>query len=103
MAAFCASLPADGRVPWIANAGKPGRAAYLRAAARLAADPARTAVVGDQVFTDVLGGKRVRMLTILVTPLGRREFPLTRAVRLVERIWLQRLRAAGGLQTLEPL
>lgn len=96
--AFCAGL--DPSPPWIANAGKPGRAAYRRALQRLDADPAEVAVVGDQVFTDILGGNRAGLLTILVRPLGRREFPVTRLVRLVEGLWLERLRASGTLRPL---
>jgi hypothetical protein len=96
--AFCHGLNAD--VPWIAHAGKPGRAAYLRAVALLGRDRSEVGVVGDQVFTDVLGGKRAGLWTILVRPRGRREFMATRMVRLVERVWLQRLSGRGGVSPL---
>lgn len=92
---FCALMGAD--LPWIANAGKPGRGAYRRAQARLGVAEGQIAVVGDQVFTDILGGNRAGLLTILVPPLGRREFPATRLVRVVERLWLWRLRRRGAL------
>lgn len=95
---FCRGL--DREVPWIANAGKPGRTAYRRATERLGLSPQAVAVVGDQVFTDIFGGKRAGLLTILVTPLGHREFPATRLVRLVERLWLHRLRGRGRLRPL---
>ena len=93
--AFCAALGTD--IPWIANAGKPSRRAYRAAGARLGAEPAEVAVVGDQVFTDIFGGNRAGHLTILVTPLSRCEFPTTRLVRIVEGLWLQWLRARGAL------
>ncbi len=32
--------------------------------------PENTAIIGDQIFTDVLGGKRLGLYTILVRPLG---------------------------------
>jgi HAD superfamily phosphatase (TIGR01668 family) len=98
VARFCRGLVSP--PPWIAYAGKPRRRAYRRALQRLGLPPATVAVVGDQVFTDVLGGKRAGLWTILVPPLGRREFPATRLVRVVERLWLARLRRQGRLRPL---
>lgn len=78
-------------VPFLANAGKPGRGAFRRAMALLRTNPEETAVVGDQVFTDVLGGNRLGLYTILVTPLSRREFFGTRLIsRPLERWVLRR-------------
>ena len=90
----------DADLPWIARAGKPRRGVYQRALRMLSAEPAHTAAVGDQVFTDVLGGKRAGLVAILVTPLAEHEFPATRLVRLVEGWWLRRLRAEGALRAL---
>lgn len=95
---FCRGL--EHELPWIANAGKPGRGAYRRATERLGLEPRAVAVVGDQVFTDIFGGKRAGLLTILVRPLGHREFPATAVVRLVERFWLHQLRLRGRLRPL---
>ena len=95
---FCEGLGVD--LPWIAHAGKPSRRAYRRALAMLGRDPEQVAVIGDQVFTDVLGGNRAGLRTILVRPRGRREFIPTRIVRIVERLWLQRLNGRG---TVTPL
>ena len=96
--AFCASLSEP--VPWIAQARKPRRSAYRRAMALLGLSYPAVAVVGDQVFTDVFGGNRAGLLTILVSPLGRREFAATRLVRIVEGLWLRRLRAGGAVRSL---
>ncbi len=47
--------------------------------------PAReVAVVGDQVFTDVLGGNLVGAYTVLVPPLREKEFFYTRFIRMLE-------------------
>lgn len=54
---------------WMAKAKKPGKDNFLRAAARMGASPARTAVVGDQIFTDMLGARRAGMKGILVESL----------------------------------
>jgi predicted HAD superfamily phosphohydrolase YqeG len=45
---------------------------------------AQTAVVGDQIFTDILGGNRAGLYTILVKPLARREFVGTKINRTLE-------------------
>jgi HAD superfamily phosphatase (TIGR01668 family) len=81
-------------VPCIAKARKPLAASYRRALTLVGARPAETAVVGDQVFTDVLGGNRLGLLTILVRPLEEREFVGTRLLRHVERAVLRRLTPA---------
>ncbi len=72
-------------VPAIAGATKPRAAAYHRAMQVLGAAPGRCAAVGDQLFTDVVGGNRMGMQTILVLPLSRRDFFMTKILRLMER------------------
>jgi HAD superfamily phosphatase (TIGR01668 family) len=94
--AFCRRT----ELPGIAQARKPGRAAFRRALDVLRTQPAETAVIGDQVFTDVFGGNRAGLFTILVRPIDEREFAGTRAVRVVERAWLAFLRRRGELPIL---
>lgn len=57
---------------------------FRKAIRTLGLSPDQVAVVGDQVFTDVLGGNLVGAYTILVPPLGEREFFYTRFIRLLE-------------------
>ena len=45
-----------------------------------------TALIGDQVFTDILGGNLLGVRTILVEPLSEQEFPTTRLIRRLERL-----------------
>jgi HAD superfamily phosphatase (TIGR01668 family) len=98
--AFCAGLGEGSAVPWVAHAGKPRPSAYRRALRRIGAEPGRALVVGDQLFTDVLGAKLAGLRAVLVRPLSRSEFPLTRLLRLVEAAWLRRLEAGGFLRSL---
>lgn len=49
---------------------KPHPAPFLEALGRMGATAMQTVVVGDQMFTDVLGGNRLQMLTVYVHPLG---------------------------------
>ncbi len=78
-------------VPVLAAAAKPRRRAFRGAMDIMGARPAETAVVGDQLFTDVLGGKRLGLYAILVRPLAAREFVATRLMRRLERWVLARL------------
>ncbi|MCR4399632.1 MAG: YqeG family HAD IIIA-type phosphatase [Syntrophomonadaceae bacterium] len=78
-------------IPSVHKAGKPRRRAFERALEQLSTPHQETAVVGDQVFTDILGGNRMGMLTILVKPIHPREYFGTRLVRKVERLVVKRL------------
>jgi len=72
-------------VPIIKGALKPAPPAFRGALRLLGVTADRAVVVGDQIYTDVLGGKLLGMRAVLVTPLSTREFPTTRIVRFLER------------------
>ncbi|MCL6450305.1 MAG: YqeG family HAD IIIA-type phosphatase [Acetobacteraceae bacterium] len=95
VAAFSAALG----VPGVCGA-KPGRAGFRRALALLGTPPSRTAVVGDQVFTDVLGGNRLGLHTILVAPRSARELGFTRLMRLLEALVLRAMARRGWVELL---
>lgn len=78
-------------IPYIYRAQKPRRGAFHRAVALMGAEIEETAVVGDQIFTDVLGGNRAGLYTILVVPIARREFLGTKFSRAMEYFVLRRL------------
>ena len=56
-------------IPYLGHAGKPGRAGFEQAMAQMGRTADRTAMVGDQIFTDILGAKRAGVLALLVEPL----------------------------------
>lgn len=72
-------------IPFIAGAAKPRRKGFREAMRRFGVEPKETVVIGDQIFTDVLGGNRSGAHTILVVPIDPREFFFTQMVRKVER------------------
>lgn len=74
----------------VGMAGKPNPQAFRRAAAALALPPQQVGMVGDQVFTDVLGGNLAGLHTVLVRPLATNALPHTRAARRLERLVLRR-------------
>lgn len=71
-------------IPLVGRAIKPLPFAFRRGMRLLGATPARTAVIGDQIFTDVLGGNLVGATTVLVDPLSRTDLPHTLLLRLIE-------------------
>lgn len=75
----------------ILGARKPATRYFLRALDLLGTPPSATCVIGDQVFTDVLGGNLVGCYTVLVDRIAPREFIGTRFMRLLERIVLRHL------------
>lgn len=78
-------------LPAVFNCGKPRRRGLRRALEILGTAPQETALIGDQIFTDVLGGNRLGLYTILVEPISSYEFIGTRLVRRVERVVLRSL------------
>ena len=48
---------------------KPLPSGFIRALKRLGTKRRETAIVGDQIFTDILGGRLVGVRTILLTPI----------------------------------
>ena len=72
-------------VPYVSNAMKPLKRAFRKGLEALDLPAHQVAVVGDQIFSDVWGGNRAGLTTILVTPLGSREHWWTRMIRRVER------------------
>ena len=83
--ARCARFSERLGVPALADSGKPRRAGFLRGLRIMGTRPEETAVIGDQVFTDVYGANRLGLYTILVTPLSPRELAWTRLMRRIER------------------
>lgn len=80
------------KLPAIHKAVKPSKSAFRRAMRLMNSTAENTAVIGDQLFTDVLGGNRLGLLTILVAPISDKEFIWTRFVRKLEKLVLGRIR-----------
>lgn len=85
------------QVPAISKAVKPRKRPFRRAMEILGTPADATAVVGDQIFTDVLGGNRMELYTILINPVSKTELRTTKMVRRVERRVLSRLQRKGRL------
>lgn len=73
-----------------ADAKKPLPGGYQRAASAMGLSPRQTAVVGDQIFTDVLGANLAGMPSILVEPFQMEPFFRFRLKRFLEKGILRR-------------
>ncbi|MDY0087691.1 MAG: YqeG family HAD IIIA-type phosphatase [Coriobacteriia bacterium] len=82
---YVASIAEDIGLPIVAKALKPFPSAFRKGLQVLGATADSAAVVGDQVFTDVLGGNLLGMTTVLVQPQSRTDLPHTLLLRRIER------------------
>lgn len=78
-------------IAFVGKAFKPLPLGCHIAMRKLQLHPQRTAVVGDQIFADVLAGRLARLFTILVRPTSPEEPWFTRIKRLLERQVLRRI------------
>lgn len=79
-------------IPFVASALKPLPTGFLTAVRRLGLPRREIAVVGDQLFTDVLGARLCGLYSILTEPLARRDHPVTGFFRFFERLLLRQRR-----------
>jgi HAD superfamily phosphatase (TIGR01668 family) len=56
-------------LPCITRANKPFASGFLRALQLLGTAPEHTAMIGDQLFTDIYGANRLGLFTVLVEPI----------------------------------
>ena len=56
-------------VPFQGHSGKPKKKGYLRAMERMGVLPHETVMIGDQIFTDVLGANNAGVTPMLILPI----------------------------------
>ena len=71
--------------PSFAHSCKPSRRNMKKALAAMNATPEHTANIGDQIFTDVWAGRRMKLFTVLVPPIKDKRDLFTKFKRLCER------------------
>ncbi len=83
-------------IPFVHGARKPTSSGFRKALALLGLEARETAVIGDQLLTDVLGGNLLGMYTILVEPCSPEgEKWVTRINRSIEKVVVKRMRKKG--------
>ena len=74
---------------YIMFAQKPMKKGFKKAMKLLDLPAENIAVIGDQVFTDVIGANRMNMLSIYVEPINKKEYWYTKWKRPIEAIILK--------------
>ncbi|MDF2722975.1 MAG: family phosphatase [Paenibacillus sp.] len=86
-------------LPYIFRAKKPGNGSFRKAMEMMALAPSQIVMVGDQMLTDVLGGNRLGLYTILVQPIARSdEGFFTKINRRIEKIALRWMKRNGMME-----
>ena len=75
--------------PHIWKAGKPRLKGIAQAMAQLGLAKNQTAIIGDQIFTDILCGNRFGIHTILTKPIGKQDEWTVRLKRWPEKLVLK--------------
>ena len=60
-------------VDCMANSRKPRKQSFLKVINMFNYDLSEVAIIGDQLFTDIYGGNRVGIMTILVNPMSNKD------------------------------
>jgi len=74
-------------LPYIYFATKPLKRGFKKAKEQLGLEDEKIAVVGDQIFTDIIGANRNKMFSILVNPLAQKDIWVTKWKRPLEE-WI---------------
>ena len=72
------------QIPYKSFAKKPLKGEFLKLQKKLELKPENIGVVGDQIFTDIIGGNRCKMFTILVEPINEKDYWFTAWKRPIE-------------------
>ncbi len=75
---------------FVANALKPLSRGYRKIRKKYGFQKQEMCMIGDQLVTDIYGGNRYGMFTILVDPLGNKDLKITSLNRLIEGKILKR-------------
>ena len=71
-------------IPYKLFARKPSKRGFMKIQKEIKIEPENIGVVGDQIFTDVIGGNRCNMFTILVDPVTPKDYWYTAWKRPIE-------------------
>lgn len=76
---------------------KPSKRKFLKVLKMFNFDLSEVAIIGDQLFTDIFGGNRIGIKTILVNPMSDRDMPITKIFRFLEKIQYRKMSKRGIL------
>ncbi len=82
-------------IPYRSFAVKPLKSGFLKVQKELGYKPEQIGVVGDQIFTDIVGGNRCNMFTILIDAIDDKDFWYTLWKRPLEKMLKKKFREKG--------
>lgn len=82
-------------VPYIKDSRKPFKRGFKKLKFKSIKEN-QIVMIGDQVITDVLGSKRMNYYSILIDPINKNEWLLTKINRLFENIILKKINIKRG-------
>lgn len=82
----------------IANAIKPLTRGIKKAMSMMDTKPESTVIIGDQLLSDIWGGKNAKITTILVKPISNKDMILVKFKRLIERFMLRKFYKEHGIK-----
>ena len=82
-------------VPYRSFAIKPLKPGFLKVQKELGYKPEQIGVVGDQIFTDIVGGNRCNMFTILIDAIDDKDFWYTLWKRPLEKMLKKKFKEKG--------
>ena len=77
------------------KAGKPRKTKFLKILKTYNYDLSEVAIIGDQLMTDIYGGNRVGIMTILVNPMSDIDMPFTKIHRYMEKKQINKMTKKG--------
>ena len=83
------------KVDCCAKAGKPRKKNFIKILDLYKYDLSEVAIIGDQLVTDIYGGNKVGITTILVNPMSNIDMPFTKIHRYIERKKINKMTKAG--------
>lgn len=75
-----------------ASSKKPSKNKYIKIMNEYKYNESEIAAIGDQIVTDIFGGNRIGIYTVLVDPISRREYIWTKFNRIKEKIIIHKLK-----------
>lgn len=84
-------------INYVSMAKKPLQSGFKRAKKLLQLNNTEIVVIGDQLLTDIFGGNRAKLFTVLVEPIVESDAPITMFNRRLERLILNYFYKKGKL------
>lgn len=77
-------------IPYVMFATKPLKRGFKKAQKVLNVNFENIGVVGDQIFTDIIGANRLKMFPILVEPIAKKDLWMTKIKRPLEELIIKK-------------